>query len=88
MLGMKAVVLSPGELEAWLVSRKDQITELALGQPLFAARPDDIGYGVDLLAGYLQRNWISYDKDDSECERAITMAVTDYVLFPLKNRRL
>jgi len=82
------IALSPNELQLWLRSHKDEIAELALAQPLFAARPDDVEYGRDLVAAFLKRNWISYDKNDLECERAITMAVTDYVLFPLKNRRL
>ena len=60
----------------------------ALAQPLFAARHDDIGYGLDLLAGYLKRNWISYDKDDPDCQHYIRVAAWDYVLGPIANRVL
>jgi len=53
-----------------------------------AARLDDIGYGLDLLAGYLKRNWISYAKDDPDCQHYIRVADRDYVLQPLANRVL
>ena len=53
-----------------------------------AARPDDIGYGLDLLAGYLRRNWISYDGNDSDCQYYVRRAARDYVLGPIANRVL
>jgi hypothetical protein len=84
----RCIALSPKELQLWLASHKDEIAELALTQPLFAARPDDIGYGLDLLAGFLKRNWISYDKDDPDCQQYIKRAAWDYVLCPIANRVL
>jgi hypothetical protein len=85
---MKTIVLSPRELQVWLRSHEDEIKEMALDQPLFAARHDDIGYGLDLLAGYVKRNWISYDKDDPDCQHYIKRAAWDYVLVPIPNRSL
>jgi hypothetical protein len=83
-----AAILSPQELRAWLKSHQDEIIELALSQPLFAARHDDIGYGLDLLAGYLKRNRISYDGNDPDCQQYINVAAWDYVLCPITHRRL
>jgi hypothetical protein len=82
------IALSPNELQLWLASHRDEIAEMALAQPLFAARPDDIGYGLDLLAGFLKRNRISYDKNDPDCQQYINVAAWDYVLCPITHRRL
>jgi hypothetical protein len=84
----QSIALSPNELQVWLRNHKEEVTELALAQPLFAARPDDIGYGLDLLAGYLKRNRISYDKNDPDCQQYIRVAAWDYVLEPIANRVL
>lgn len=82
----KPIALSPQELRVLLETHREQIAELALAQPLFAARHDDIEWATDLVAGYLNR--ISYDKDDPDCQQYIRVAAWDYVLSPIANRVL
>jgi hypothetical protein len=86
--GRCLVVVRADELERWLFRHRSEIAALALAQRLLAGRHDDIGWATDLVAGYLKRNWISYDKDDPDCQHHVRVAAWDYVLGPIANRVL
>jgi hypothetical protein len=77
----------PHELEAFLASHERDITDLALSQPLMSVRYD-VAYGRHIVADALDMYGISYDPHDLDSDRAVTTAAIDFVVSPLKNRRL
>jgi hypothetical protein len=79
--------LSPHELKVWLSSHEKDITDLALSQPVLAVRYD-LDYARQCIADFSAMHGIGYDQNDCSSQRCVTMAALDFVLSPLKSRRL
>jgi hypothetical protein len=73
---MKSTTFSAQELRAWLDTHEAELKAAVLAQPLLARSQNDMASGRDFITDYIDKAEISFDHDDYDSQRVITVAGT------------